>query len=147
MVYWDQFGCGINNHPIDDSFSIERFIVMTVDLIREIKKDFPDNKLYLFGISWGSILALCSAARLTEEIDGVVVCGQVLTPPMLSDHALQTIMDSPAPNKAKEFARKIRSKNDISFKDGMKLSKIIRKYTDGYNNRQAKTATEKIIAL
>ena len=139
MIYWDQLGCGINNHPIDDSFSIEKFVGMTVDLIREIKKDFPDNKLYLFGMSWGSILALCSAAKLTEEIDGVVVCGQVLTSPMLSDDALQTIMDSRAPYKAKEYAKKIHSQKDISFQDGMKLSKIIRKYTGGYTNRKAKS--------
>ena len=43
MVYWDQLGCGINNYVIDNSFCIDDFVAMTVDLIREIKKEFSDN--------------------------------------------------------------------------------------------------------
>lgn len=34
MAYWDQLGCGINDHVIDDSFSIGHFVRMTVDLIQ-----------------------------------------------------------------------------------------------------------------
>ncbi len=35
MVYWDQLGCGINNAIIDDTFHIENFVEMTVDLVNE----------------------------------------------------------------------------------------------------------------
>ena len=45
MVYWDQLGCGINNRKIDNSFTIEHFVKMTADLIKEIKARFPKNKL------------------------------------------------------------------------------------------------------
>ena len=40
MVYWDQLGCGINNHVIDDSFSIDTFVQMTEELIEKIKDKF-----------------------------------------------------------------------------------------------------------
>lgn len=33
MVYWDQMGCGINNHVIDDSFSVDTFVQMTEELM------------------------------------------------------------------------------------------------------------------
>ena len=51
MVYWDQLGCGINNHVIDEQFTIETFVNMTKDLICEIKKMFPDNPIYIFATS------------------------------------------------------------------------------------------------
>ena len=141
MVYWDQLGCGINNREIDNSFTIDHFINMTVDLIKEIRVRFPENKLYLFGMSWGSILALRSAIRVHDHIDGVVTCGQVVTAPMLSDSAFDAVERSSAPAKKKSFARDLRSRRqNPSLKDMMTLSQIIRKYTDGYNNRAAKSA-------
>ena len=141
MVYWDQLGCGINNRTIDNSFAIEHFVEMTVDLIKEIRVRFPENKLYLFGMSWGSILALCSATQVPDLIDGVVTCGQVITAPMLSDSAFDAVEMSSAPVKMKSFARNLRSERQKpSLKEMMTFSKIIRKYTDGYNNHASKPA-------
>ena len=37
MVYWDQLGCGINNYKIDNRFTIDMFVQMTVDLIKILK--------------------------------------------------------------------------------------------------------------
>jgi len=137
MVYWDQLGCGINNYPITDDFTIDSFVKMTVDLIKLLKTRFPENKLYLLGISWGSVLTLLSSRAVPELIDGAVVSGQVLSAPMFTDDAFDTIEKSSAPEKHKKFARELRArKNNATVKDGMKLSRIIRKYTDGYENRK-----------
>ena len=141
MVYWDQLGCGINNHKIDNSFTIAHFVKMTVDLIKAIRLRFPKNQLYLFGMSWGSILALYSAIQAPDLIDGVVTCGQVITAPMLSDSAFDAVEMSSAPAKEKKFARALRSRRqNPSLKEMMTFSKIIRKFTDGYNNHAAKSA-------
>ncbi len=141
MVYWDQLGCGINNRKIDDGFTVEHFIKMTVDLIKELKARFPENKIYTFGMSWGSILALHSALRVPELLDGVITCGQVTTAPMLSDSAFEAVEKSSAPVKYKNFAKDLRSRKATpSLKEMTVLSKIIRKYTDGYNNRASKPA-------
>ena len=37
MVYWDQYGCGINNARIDNTFTIDMFVDMANDLVRVIK--------------------------------------------------------------------------------------------------------------
>ena len=141
MVYWDQLGCGINNRKIDNSFTIAHFVKMTVDLTKEIRSRFPQNKLYLFGMSWGSILALHSAIQVPDLIDGVVTCGQVVTAPMLSDSAFDAIEMSSAPAKKKRFAGDLRSRGQSpSLKEMMTISQIIRKYTDGYNNHASKPA-------
>ena len=78
MVYWDQLGCGINDYVIDESFSIDSYVSMAVDLVRELKKEFKNNTIHLFGISWGSIIALKTAEKIPDEIDSVAVYGQVL---------------------------------------------------------------------
>ncbi len=141
MVYWDQLGCGINNYEIDNHFTIEHFVTMTIDLIKELKTLFPENKIYLFGMSWGSILALYTAIRVPELLSGVVTCGQVVTSPMLSDHAFEAVEASSAPDKKKKFARELHSKGtDITINEMMDFSKIIRKYTNGYNNKSSKPA-------
>lgn len=141
MVYWDQLGCGINNYKIDNGFTIECFTKMTVDLIKELRVRFPENKIYLFGMSWGSILALHSAVQVPEFINGVVTCGQVITAPMLSDNAFDAVEKSSATEKNKKFASELRSRrSNATLKEMMALSKIIRKYTDGYNNKASKPA-------
>lgn len=66
MVYWDQLGCGINNHVIDDSFSIDYYVQMTEELIEKIKVKFPNNKIMIFSTSWGSILSVKLLERKTE---------------------------------------------------------------------------------
>ncbi|UUX33897.1 alpha/beta fold hydrolase [Fundicoccus culcitae] len=77
LVLWDQWGSGINNAPIDDSYQIEDLVNMTVDLIDAIHEDFPNNDIQLFGVSWGSVLSAYAAAERPDLIDRVVVYGQV----------------------------------------------------------------------
>ena len=63
MVYWDQLGCGINNHVIDDSFSIDTFVQMIEELIENIKVKFPNNKIMIFAISSSISLRIrCSSS-------------------------------------------------------------------------------------
>ncbi len=130
-VYWDQLGCGINNRKIDDSFTTKKFADMTVELVRYLKGRFPAQPLYLFGISWGSLLSAYTAVRVPELIAGVVSAGQIVLAPMLSDEAFGAIAKSSAPQKVKEKIAAMRGK-----KPGMKeialLSKTLRKYTSAY---------------
>lgn len=136
LVCWDQYGCGINNAVIDDGFTIADFTKMTVDLVRHLKNIFPDNKLFLFGMSWGSILSAQTAAMVPELIDGVLVYGQVLAPPLRSQEALRAILESKAPGKVKKQAVALISQGHMSKTDCMKISGYIRRYTEGYANRK-----------
>lgn len=143
MVYWDQLGCGCNNHKIDDSFKVENFVDMTCDLVCEMKERFPENKLFLFGVSWGSILALHAALRIHEKIDGVFVYGQVLKNLFFNDE-VESAFDG-APQKARQAALRIlEAGTDCEYavldKNLRKLYKLLRKYTDAYTNRNAPPA-------
>lgn len=142
MVSWDQLGCGANNYPLDNTFTVESFVQM--GLIAEIKKKFPENKLILFGISWGSVLALQAACRVPKLLDGVLVYGQVLCDLFYSEEVFSAL-EKNAPEKVKRRVTQIeRAGKDVDGKQLRKnlgeLTKYIRTYTDGYQNRAGKNA-------
>lgn len=143
MVFWDQLGCGINDYPLEDSFTIDSFVKMTVDLIAEIKALFPQNALYLFGVSWGSVLALKAAAMCPEKLSGVLTYGQVLKNLFFNEEVKSAF--SNASEKAQENAAKIFSDgancdNKTLDKNLKALYKLLNKYTNAYNNKNAKPA-------
>ncbi|MBD5104548.1 MAG: alpha/beta fold hydrolase [Ruminococcaceae bacterium] len=130
LVCWDQLGCGVNNRPIDDSFKIESFVEMTRGLVKETRKLFPDNKLYLFGMSWGSMLAALTAAEEAPLIDGVVTYGQVLCDMTFNEEVYGALENSKMPaGKKKKLAE---MKKTHSTQNAMEIMGYIRKYTEGY---------------
>jgi len=132
MVYWDQLGCGINNHPIDDNFSIDTFVDMTIDLVKALKKEFPDNQLILFGASWGSVLSAKVAVKLPGLIDNVLVCGQVLNNLFFNAEVYETLSKVDLSQKAKKQLMEIQDKKEKTIEDIKRIAMLIRKYTEGY---------------
>lgn len=132
MVYWDQLGCGINNCPIDDSFQIRNFVEMTRDLITQIRQLFPENKLLLFGVSWGSILALRVVTEYEVPVDGVVTYGQVLYNLTFNEEVYKALGTSVMPAKKKQELQEIQKHSSHTVDEGKKVMKWIQQYTEGY---------------
>lgn len=146
LVSWDQYGCGINNAKLPDDISINDFVDMTVELIKETKKRFSQNAIWLFGMSWGSVLSAMAAERSPELIDGVITYGQVLCQLMQSRETIDTLMNSKAPQKLKTEIKSALDSKEFDHKTAMRLSSAIRKYTYGYNNpNEPKAKVGKII--
>ncbi len=139
MVYWDQLGCGINNHPIDETFTIDTFSDMTADLIREIRKLFPKNSIHLFATSWGSILSARVLEKAPGMVDGVVVCGQIVRDVFLCEEVFHALEQSKLPAAKLAQIRKVEIEH-ITPKDLQLISTSIRKYTSGYTNRSGRKA-------
>ena len=137
LVTWDQLGCGINNHVIDDTFRLENYIEMTLDLIKAIKKRFPSNKLILFGMSFGSVLALNAATRMKDAIDAVITWGQIIKEPIVNHASLNALKDSSLPFKKKKLLAELEGKpvtaQTVSF-----VARGLMKYTNAYTNREGK---------
>lgn len=139
-VYWEQFGCGINNAVVDDGYTLAHFVRMTKDLIAYLKGRFPLQKLYLFAISFGTVLS--ARAADTEGISGVYAVGQIVLPPMLSPKAFAAIAQSKAPEKAKRDIAAIRTAKQPSPEQIALLSKTMRKYTSAYGIKDKTAAAE-----
>ena len=139
MVYWDQLGCGINDCEIGDKYDINSYVRMTVDLVKEVKTLFPNNQCILFGVSWGSVLALKTVNEIPDMIDAVVTYGQVIRKLFFNDELLKELEKSNIPKKKLDKVKLI-------LQDGPKeealpfLTGCIRKYTNGYQNKEGQQA-------
>ena len=133
MVYWDQLGCGINNHVIDDSLSIDSYVNMTIDLIREIKKEFPDNTISLFGVSMGSILAAKVAQRVPELLYRVMTYAQVLKQLIFDEEVFTTLENSNMSAKHRQQLESIKNKDKCTISELKRMVRWIQKYTEGYH--------------
>lgn len=136
LVCWDQLGCGINNRPIDDSFTVEQFIGMTIDLIHAIRQEFPGVPVNLFGVSWGSVLAAEAANRVPELLAHVAVYGQVVKNLTFNEEVYGALERSAMSAGKKKRLARMRGEKEHSIEDMKTLMGWIRKYTEGY---QAKT--------
>lgn len=139
MVYWDQLGCGINNHVIDDTFSIDTFVQMTEELLEQIKVKFPNNKIMIFSTSWGSILSAKLLEKNPHAVDGVIACGQIIKNVFICDEVKDALAQSNISPKKLERIRNITIEN-FTGKDLQLISSALRKYTDAYQNKIGKKA-------
>jgi pimeloyl-ACP methyl ester carboxylesterase len=135
MVYWDQLGCGINNCKIDDTFSIDSFVDMTVELVKEIKNEFPENSVSLFGVSWGSVLAAKAAERIPEMIHHVITYGQVLKQLTFNEEVYQALENSNMPAKQRQQLESIKNKERHTISEMKSVMKWVQKYTEGYQSK------------
>ncbi len=134
MVYWDQLGCGINNYIIDDSFTVDSFVQMTMDLICKVKEVFPNNKIYIFSTSWGSILSAKILEKDSNIVDGVIVWGQIVKDVFFNEEVITTLENKKLPKAKLEMIKKVQ-RDKASPKELRLVSSSIRKYTSGYQNK------------
>lgn len=134
MVYWDQLGSGINNYVIDDTFSIDSFVQMTEELVAQIKKKFPNNKVMIFSTSWGSILSTKLLERNPHAVDAVIACGQIVKNVFICDEVKNTLCKSGISKKKLDRINNVTVEN-FKGKDLQLISDSLRKYTNAYQNK------------
>lgn len=132
MVYWDQLGCGINNFNLTDDFSIANFIDMTCDLVRYLRARFPENKLYIFAVSWGSMLALGAANRMKTEIDGVLIWGQIVKDLLFNEQVYGAFENAPEKIKREIEGYRMSGRNRGDLNVVLpRIMKLVDTYTEG----------------
>lgn len=146
MVYWDQLGCGINDYPVNDTFSVDSYVAMTVDLIQAVYRDFPDNPIHLFGISWGTILAARAAAQIPERICRVVVYGQIIKDLFFNQEVFDKLDSVDLSRKEKEEFQHLKTADSIQPEDVRAMAGLIHKHTEGYQTKNGgKTPIRRVV--
>ncbi len=135
MVYWDQLGCGVNNHKIDESFSSDDFTEMAIDLIQEIRKEFPENTISLYGVSWGSIIAAKVALKVPHMLYRVLTYAQVLKQLIFNDEVYKTLENSKLPKKSRKRLESIKNSEQHTLHELKAVIKLMLKYTEGYQSK------------
>lgn len=79
VVYWDQRGSGksFDSKIPKSSMTVEQFITDLDELVEVVCKRVNQQKVVIFGHSWGSVLGVLYAAQFPEKVAAYVGSGQL----------------------------------------------------------------------
>lgn len=80
VIVWEQRGAGKSYYPFTEksNVTIDTFIEDLQQLICFLLKRFHQEKVYLVGHSWGSVLGLRFVSKYPEYVHTYIGCGQVV---------------------------------------------------------------------
>jgi len=103
--YYDQLGSFYSDQPDDPNlWTIPRF-VEEVEQVRQALGLNKDN-FYLYGHSWGGILALEYALKYQQHLKGLIISNMMASAPAYNDYAHEVLMpqmDQAALKKIEQF--------------------------------------------
>jgi len=108
--YYDQLGSFFSDQPDDSTlWDLPRF-VEEVETVRKALGLGPDN-FYLFGQSWGGMLATEYALKYQGNLKGLVISNMVASIPLYNEYATKTIFPQMDPAVLAEI-RKLEAAGD-----------------------------------
>jgi proline iminopeptidase len=117
--YYDQLGSAFSDQPDDPSlWDLPRF-VEEVEQVRTALHLDKDN-LYLFGQSWGGLLAIEYALKYQQHLKGLVISNMMASIPAYNDYAHKTLMPAMDQMALAEI-RQIESKGEYEAPRYMEL--------------------------
>ena len=89
--YYDQLGSFYSDQPTDDAlWTVPRF----VDEVEQVRQalGLDRNDFYLYGHSWGGILALEYALEYQQHLKGLIISNMMASIPAYNDYARKVLM-------------------------------------------------------
>ncbi len=82
VVGWDQRGAGKSYAALDPTrtWTLEQAVADTVELTNYLRARFGEEKIYLMGESWGSVLGVLAVQRHPELYHAWIGSGQMVSP-------------------------------------------------------------------
>jgi proline iminopeptidase len=93
FYYYDQLGAGNSDQPSDPGlWQLDRF----VDEVEQVRQalQLDRSNFYLYGQSWGGILAIEYALHHQEHLKGLVISNMMSSCPAYNEYAHQVLMPS-----------------------------------------------------
>jgi pimeloyl-ACP methyl ester carboxylesterase len=80
VVWWDQRGAALSYDPSipPETMTIEQFVSDTLAVTDYLRQRFHQEKIYLLGHSWGSLIAIQVAARSPERYHAYLGMAQIV---------------------------------------------------------------------
>jgi proline iminopeptidase len=82
VVTWEQRGAGKSYDALDPvgTLTVGSMVDDTIELADHLRERFDEDRIYLVGSSWGSILGVLAAQRAPDRFHAVVGTGQMVSP-------------------------------------------------------------------
>ncbi|MCK4285532.1 MAG: proline iminopeptidase-family hydrolase [Candidatus Lokiarchaeota archaeon] len=88
--YYDQLGSYYSDQPQDDTlWELDRF----VEEVEQVRKalNLDQSNLYLFGLSWGGILAVEYALKYQSNLKGLIISNMMMSCPEYGKYAKEVL--------------------------------------------------------
>ena len=93
VIFYDQLGCGRSDRPGDPSlWTVDRF----VEELAQVRAALGLDPLYLFGSSWGGMLAMQYVLDRKPDLAGLILCGSPASMPRWVTDCAELIAQQPA---------------------------------------------------
>ena len=81
VVVWDQRGSGTSYPALEpaSSFTLDRAVGDTIELVDHLRARFDESKVYLLGESWGSTLGVLAVQRRPDLFHAYIGSGQMVS--------------------------------------------------------------------
>ena len=95
VVNWDQRGSGLSytKKVTKESMTIEQFLEDTIELTRYLRKEFQQDKIYVIGHSWGTILGLLAINKHPEFYHHYFGISQVISMSKIEELSYQLVLE------------------------------------------------------
>jgi len=135
VCYWDQRGTGMS-YDVNEAkipLTLEQLVDDTIQVVHYLKKTYTQDKLYLLGHSWGSILGSLAASKHPELFHAYIGIGQIGSALESEKEAYDFILNN-AKNKGDSRAQKqIESVQvDASYYKNRSYGEMKSKYVNAY---------------
>jgi pimeloyl-ACP methyl ester carboxylesterase len=81
VVVWDQRGSGTSYPALEpiSTFTLDRAVSDTIELVEELRTRFDEQKVYLLGESWGSTLGVLAVQQRPDLFHAYIGSGQMVS--------------------------------------------------------------------
>lgn len=105
LVVWEQRGAGLSYYPFtdDDTPALQDYVDDVKVIIDTLLSEYGDQKVYMIGHSWGSVIALTCLLQFPEYIQAYIGCGQVINMQQTYDNQLAFLYNDSHVKKTLDF--------------------------------------------
>ncbi len=119
FIYYDQLGCGNSDNPKDTTmWDLPRY-VEEVEQVRTALNLTKDN-FYLYGQSWGGILAMEYALKYQQNLKGLIISNMMSSCPDYGKYA-EDVLSKQMPTSVLAEVRALEAKKDFENPRYMEL--------------------------
>ncbi len=119
FIYYDQLGCGNSDNPKDTAmWDLPRF-VEEVEQVR-IALNLTKDNFYLYGQSWGGILAMQYALKYQQNLKGLIISNMMASCPDYGKYAAD-VLAKQMPSLVLAEIRDLEAKKDFENPRYMEL--------------------------
>ena len=128
VVNWDQRGCGKSYSPFipDSTMNAKQFVSDTIELTEYLRKRFNQEKIYLVGHSWGSVLGVYAIRKHPEMYRAYIGVGQVVNLSENERLSYKFTLDEAKRRGDTDALKKLESINEYYIISKYKLSKLMK---------------------